>query len=85
MTTNTQKPTIGRIVHYWVLNSEECHDTPNPAIITRVNPDSTCDLHVFGEVPIAKATNAIDPAGFRRRVEESTDGRAGTWCWPPRS
>lgn len=78
MNTTSQKPTIGRIVHYWVLNSEECQGTPSPAIVTNVHRgDDSVDLQVFGTLPSSESP-------FRFRVTESSDGAAGTWCWPPR-
>lgn len=82
MNTTAQKPTIGRIVHYWVLNSEECQQAPNPAIITHVFSDGTVNLQVFGDMPDEAAGVGTS---MRRGVSESTDGRSGTWCWPPRT
>lgn len=82
---SAQKPSIGRIVHYWVLNTEECQNEPNPAIITRVNPDGTCDLQVFGDVPYDDKDSAGERLGIRRSRPEGTDGRSGTWNWPPRA
>jgi hypothetical protein len=78
----TQKPTIGRIVHYWLRNPEECEQTPNPAIVTRVYFDGHVDLQVFGSVP-------EDPphlrADLRFNVSHGGDAlRSGTWTWPPR-
>ncbi len=77
-TNNEQKPTIGRIVFYWVLNSEECQDTPNPAIVTRANPDGTVDLHIFGDLP-------PDSNALRRKVSQTHNGACGSWSWPTRS
>ena len=79
--TGQQQPSIGRIVHYWILNSEECRETPNPAVITRVHSDGTVDLHVLGD--LSNEAAAPHPE-LRFNRPESDDGRAGTWRWPPR-
>lgn len=86
MTQASQKPSIGRVVHYWVLNPEECQETPNPAIITRVHGDGhegRVDLQVFGDVP--PTGNNGGRQDLRYNIPHGGDApSAGTWSWPPR-
>lgn len=42
------KPTIGRIVHYWVVDSYG-NIVPRAAIITHVWADTCVNLHVFAD------------------------------------
>lgn len=74
MNTTSQKPTIGRIVFFWFNDV-----TPNPAIVTAVDPDGLVDLHVFGDLPMG----VDSPIG--RGVRESAGGGTDTWSWPPRT
>lgn len=68
------KPSIGRIVHFYLGNSKE----PLPAIITRVWTDTTVNLVVFGihHAPSAEYTSIV----YSEQPEENTL----SWCWPPK-
>lgn len=81
-----QKPSIGRVVHYWILNPEECQETPNAAIITRVLSSGNVDLQIFGDVPPPR-DNAHMPSrpDLRFNVGRAEVPQSGTWSWPPRT
>ena len=76
-----QRPTVGRIVHYYVNGSG-----PHAAIVT-VADDYTdpmmVDLQVFGEL------NKGRTRGLRTCVTYSdvpgSENRQDRWCWPPRA
>lgn len=72
-----QKPSVGRIVHYW----EPGRDAPLAAIITRVWNDTCVNLEVFGSV------QELGPAEkFPTSVVLSSEPHSGrTWEWPPRA
>ena len=73
----TQKPSVGRIVHYQAYGPPggEYKSVPRAAIITAVyDAASVIDLC------------AITPTGFffNQKCLYDADGKGGTWRWPPR-
>lgn len=70
-----QKPSIGRIVHYFV-NRAVKDGQPYPAIITHVFSETCVNLFVFSD-----ATYPFD--GQLRSSVVRGDG-PGCWDWPPR-
>lgn len=92
----SQKPTIGRIVHY---RGKQGLNTLRPAIITAT--EDTLDQRGVdgGNVPALDegrvhlwvfTPSVAGPGGFAEFnvpfSEESGDDLApGSWCWPPRS
>ncbi len=69
-------PSVGRIVHYYVL------DSPNAAIIVDVATDSAkafVTLVVFG-----KGYWGDEPSSFVRDVPFSETPKINHWTWPPR-
>jgi hypothetical protein len=73
----TQKPSIGRTVHYQSFGTPggEISSAPRAALITEVEPDgSTVGLFV------------ANPTGcfFNRHVAFSESPKPGCWSWPPR-
>lgn len=70
-----QKPSVGRIVHYYPINLDgPALGDPLPAIIGRVGP-TTVGVNVFG------------PEGgsqFIPYVAFSETPAQGRWSWPPR-
>lgn len=79
MTTSVQKPTIGHIVLFWVMDPGEC--APNPAIITFVHDDGSVDLHLFGKV---HSTQVVVPSNHWHNVRYSDAPAIKMWSWPPR-
>lgn len=75
----TQKPTIGRIVHYQDHGSPDgTHKSePRAAIITKVHSDTCVDLC------------GLNPTGMFFNSSCLFDGSdtpcGGSWHWPPRS
>lgn len=71
-----QKPTVGRIVHYFPTASEFHKNGPFAAIVTRVVDDRWVDLSIF-------------PPGYGILSRDSIHQRApgfttGVWDWPER-
>lgn len=76
---DTQKPTIGRIVHYQKFGTPggEHKAEPSPAMITKVDDDgTTCHLFVmnpngcyFNKTPMSLLNEPLP----------------GHWNWPPRT
>lgn len=71
MMTAMQKPSIGRIVHYYGCEG----DGPHAAIITKVRSDQCVDLYVLPQDG--------EPLGMFS-VGNTPDDANGHWCWPPR-
>jgi hypothetical protein len=77
-----QRPTVGRIVHYYPGNvCETSKGQPYPAIITHVISDRVVNLRIFQDaqhpLPVSELTQA--------EVVSAEPGMAGRrWCWPPR-
>jgi hypothetical protein len=72
-----QKPSVGRIVHFYQQNTDE---NPIPALVIGVYDDSgKVDLTVFGRSRFAEPTTmpGID-------VPYSEAPKKGHWSWPPR-
>lgn len=71
----TQKPSIGRIVHYQKYGTPngEHKPEPSPAVITKVEEDgTTCHLFV------------MNPSGLYFNVTKfSEEPKPGHWNWPP--
>lgn len=77
----SNKPSIGRIVHYTNLGDRDGRFPPTvqAALITGVNDDGTCALHVFyktGQFDLPSVAQTAAVAG-------SEDAR-GMWAWPAR-
>jgi hypothetical protein len=71
----TQKPSIGRIVHYQRYGSPdgEHKAEPSPAVITKVFSDEEVGLFV------------INPDGVYFNITlYSEEPKPGRWSWPPR-
>ncbi len=80
-----QKPSIGRIVHYYgpscLRENGDGKLAPMPAIITHVRPDdgAVC-LTAFGIYESVKDFAVpFDPHAAM------SSGERGYWCWPPRA
>ena len=78
------RPTLGRIVHYRLLNGPEPND--RPAIITEVFEDDTVALWLFArlnDVPFAHVTAVRMSDQFGAYVDRAREGEeAGEWHWP---
>lgn len=72
-----QKPSVGRIVHYTNLGDKDGKYPPETqaALITGVNEDGTCALHIFYK------TGQFDMAA----VPFSEAPQRGNWNWPART
>jgi hypothetical protein len=74
-----QKPTVGRIVHYFPGTGDVQMDeagrraTAQAAIVVRVFSDECVNLHVFTDVGSTVQTSVLQGVGSNR------------WDWPPRS
>ncbi len=73
----SQKPTVGRSVHYQAHGSPDGTHKPAPraATITEVISDTEVGLCV------------MNPTGLffnRSHLDESETPKGGTWHWPPR-
>ena len=70
------KPTVGRIVHYTNLGDADGKFPPEvqAALITGVNADGTCHLHIFYR------TGQFDMDAPFSEVPLTR----GHWNWPPR-
>lgn len=78
---STQKPSIGRIVHYTNLGDRDGKYPPEvqAALVTGVNADGTVVLHVFYK------TGQFDmPSVEESPSEAGTEGARGKWAWPAR-
>ncbi|MFT3708050.1 MAG: hypothetical protein QM817_10375 [Archangium sp.] len=75
---STQKPSIGRIVHYQAHGSPDgTHKSvPRAAIITIVHSDTDVGLCVLN--PTGQFFNV------HNELDESESPKGGTWRWPPR-
>ena len=74
----TQKPTVGRIVHYQSFGTPkgEYKSKPIAAVVTQVNDDN-------GSVGLC----ILNPTGmfFNTSVQYSEEPAPGHWSWPPRA
>lgn len=85
--TTTQKPTVGRIVHYqplethpeWQPDTEGRTGQPWAAIITEVIDDDTVKLHILN--PIGTSSDPIERDPKWSRADSLTPGH---WTWPTR-
>lgn len=77
MTTTTQKPTVGRIVHYQAYGTPggEFKSVPRAAVVTDVHEDNEITVCVLNPSGIFDVFN---------RVKYSADPTPGCWNWPPR-
>lgn len=75
----TQKPSVGRIVHYHSYGTPggEYKSTARAAIVTATYPENEPDY-----VDIC----VLNPEGmfFNRAVKFSEEPTPGCWSWPPR-
>lgn len=69
-----QKPTVGRIVHYF--DSAIGGVEPLAALVVFIDVDGLPNLHVYN--PHSAGTYLV------RSVKEGS-GEHGTWMWPPRA
>lgn len=72
------KPTVGRIVHYWVVDSYG-NVVPRAAIITHVWSDDCVNLHVFGDGSFG-ADDSKQTSVIRTDSPDSL-----CWSWPERA
>lgn len=72
------KPTVGRIVHWYNFDGLS-PEMPYPAIIVRVNNDTSVNLWVFPRW-IGDEGGCVEPL-----VEFSENPASGRWTWPPRA
>lgn len=81
--TPTQKPSVGRIVHYTFFDRYG-NPATRPAIVTRVWNDHTVNLQVFtdGEDDHEEAASGV---WRRSSVTHNQSPCAGFWSWPPRT
>ena len=84
----TQKPSIGRIVHY-VLPSGRNAGEHRPAIIVKIwgdQPGAAVQLQVFTDSDPAGSNNDMIPnPSWRTSVmEDPMAEKPGTWHWPER-
>lgn len=90
VTASVQDPSLGRIVHYVMLNGEI-----RPAIIVRVwqpiaHPScpgmSNLQVYLDGQNDVQAIAVSGPPATmWQGSVFYSADMRPGTWHWPPRT
>lgn len=77
------KPTIGRIVHYHLIDTMEAV----PAIIVKVDEEDSdvVDLHVMHSKYQVRETGEIIVGGcFTRYNVRRKKGHYGCWFWPDR-
>lgn len=79
----TQKPSIGRIVHYQSYGTPKGEYKPEPraAIITEVTP---YDPDVSENDNSVVSLCIMNPTGlfFTRQVYYSSESKPGCWSWP---
>ncbi len=71
------KPTIGRIVHFYLDRSDE-HDDPISSIITKVHNDTCVNLRLFYDDDEHAHTEHVTSVTPRYK------GEGWGWEWPPR-
>lgn len=76
MNAPAQKPSIGRIVHYWDADSTDAH----AAIITHAWNETLVNLTVFYDGAVPKPVARVEFA-LALGVGVTTKPR---WDWPPR-
>lgn len=70
-----QKPSVGRIVHYYSYGTPRggFKSAPRAAIVVEVHSDTEVTVCV------------LNPSGiFFNKVAYSAEPKAGCWSWPPR-
>lgn len=75
-----QKPSIGRMVHYYPKNApagKKCY----PATITHVNDNGTVNLHVCNDGAFRLLSSSI-PVNVP--LQQNDEEAEGYWAWPPR-
>jgi hypothetical protein len=87
-----QKPSVGRIVHYYPSESlggkvpcRGCKAQPWPAIITHVWDNGLVNLRIMDDALFSLGHPTATPAMARVLLgdPETTRDRS-CWCWPPR-
>jgi len=75
-----QKPSVGRIVHWFPDTADsQYNQVPHAAIITYVDfVETEIDLQIF--VPL----RFIGYNTMLQKVPFSETPKPGHWCWPPR-
>jgi hypothetical protein len=73
------KPTVGRIVHYYIGCPSDPMIGPLPAIITKVDGDKA-DLYAIG-LSLDRHDRYAAPY---QGVNHSEQPKAFCWSWPPR-
>lgn len=85
---STQRPTVGRIVHYYHTANDVEGKCPNAALVTHVWSDECVNLEVApnGYHIQPGQRDAVDGVVERVRtsVPYSDEPKPGHWCWPPR-
>lgn len=84
-----QKPSVGRIVHYFDGQDPGQADKRQPyaAIITHVHSDTVVNLAVLsdGQWPVTRKSETPDGVFYPVHVSMSEDDvPMRRWCWPPR-
>lgn len=81
MADTAQRPSIGRIVHFyatWLEDFQPNGNGPYAAIVTRVHSDNCVDLQPFGAPGAREVQSSV--------VEKaSAQGASAWWEWPPRT
>jgi hypothetical protein len=73
-----QKPTVGRVVHYYKRHMSPARDdSPYAALIVEVIGDDRVTLRVFSKIKPSLDENV--------RASYSEEPAIGCWSWPPRS
>lgn len=72
--TDGQKPSVGRIVHYFPVTEDKVIEGQEPlaAIMTIIHPNSVVGLVIF------------NPSGhtFNQSIPYSEEPKQGSWSWP---
>lgn len=75
-----QAPSIGRIVHYHLIDTGKVV----PAIIVDIRSEEHVDLFVMCSRDPAVKQPPFGNTWFENGVRYSEDGKAGHWTWPAR-
>jgi len=74
----SQKPTVGRVVHYFKRHMNPGHDdNPYAAIIVDVPGGDRVMLRVLSKISPSLDENVL--------AEYAADPELGSWSWPPRA
>lgn len=80
-----QKPSVGRIVHYYEPANRDAADyEPNAAIIVEVYPEGTVGLYVFPPLFFPPDDKDHTKPAYKQHIHYSENPKPGHWSWPPR-